>query len=177
METVKVDIQKLQLLNDRIAQTIDALNQLRLSVHGIHHTPAGYPTYGQSQMTPFVQSSPFGGAVPFTQGQPFGQSSPYAQYGAQFSPFANPYTAYSQPYPVGFQHTPNAVSPWSVGNWILPFGTAGNGLSHTTWEPTWQGQTWQTPTTWNQPWQSRTWNGAWDGAWQTRTPWTTTPTW
>ena len=37
METVKVDIQKLQLLNDRIAQTIEALNLVRMSVHGIQH--------------------------------------------------------------------------------------------------------------------------------------------
>ena len=42
METVNVDIRKLQLLNDRINQTIDALNQVRLSVHGLQHTmPAG----------------------------------------------------------------------------------------------------------------------------------------
>jgi hypothetical protein len=34
----KVDIRKLQLLNDRINQTIDALNQVRLSVHGLAHT-------------------------------------------------------------------------------------------------------------------------------------------
>jgi hypothetical protein len=170
METVKVDIQKLQLLNDRIAQTIDALNQLRQSVHGIHHTPAGYPAYGQSQMTPFVQGSPFGGAVPFGP-------SPYGQYGAQFSPFASPFAGYSQPYPVGFQHTPQAVSPYAVGNWILPFGSTGNGLSHTTWEPTWQTPTWQTPT-WQTPtWQNRTWNGTWNGAWQTQTPWTNTGTW
>jgi hypothetical protein len=33
--TAKVDIRKLQLLNDRIAQTIEALNQVRLSVHGL----------------------------------------------------------------------------------------------------------------------------------------------
>ena len=39
METVKVDVQKLQLLNDRIAQTIEALNQVRMSVHGIQHSP------------------------------------------------------------------------------------------------------------------------------------------
>ena len=38
METAKVDIRKLQLLNDRINQTIDALNQVRLSVHGLSHT-------------------------------------------------------------------------------------------------------------------------------------------
>jgi hypothetical protein len=68
METVKVDIEKLQMLNDRINQTIDALNQLRRSVHnyqsefGLQHTAAlpqqqvmgipGYnvqaPFYGQN---------------------------------------------------------------------------------------------------------------------------------
>ena len=51
METANVDIRKLQLLNDRINQTIDALNQVRLSVHGLQHTTPqqqnvgwGYPT-------------------------------------------------------------------------------------------------------------------------------------
>ncbi|HEX5031509.1 MAG TPA: hypothetical protein VFX78_08630 [Candidatus Eisenbacteria bacterium] len=34
----KVDVRKLQVLNDRINQTIDALNQVRLSVHGLGHT-------------------------------------------------------------------------------------------------------------------------------------------
>jgi hypothetical protein len=40
METAKIDIRKLQLLNDRINQTIDALNQVRLSVHGLSHSNA-----------------------------------------------------------------------------------------------------------------------------------------
>jgi hypothetical protein len=40
METAKVDIRKLQILNDRIAQTIDALNQVRLSVHGVSASPS-----------------------------------------------------------------------------------------------------------------------------------------
>ena len=49
METVKVDIRRLQNLNDRINQTIDALAQLRQSVHGFqnvglqHSTAVGYP--------------------------------------------------------------------------------------------------------------------------------------
>ena len=65
METAKVDIRKLQLLNDRINQCIDALNQVRLSVHGLSagaglsHTaspffpgvnpgiPTGFGPYGQ----------------------------------------------------------------------------------------------------------------------------------
>jgi len=34
----KVDIRKLQLLNDRVCQTIDALNQVRMSVHGLGQT-------------------------------------------------------------------------------------------------------------------------------------------
>jgi hypothetical protein len=34
----KVDVRKLQVLNDRINQTIDALNQVRLSVHGLSHS-------------------------------------------------------------------------------------------------------------------------------------------
>jgi hypothetical protein len=40
METVKVDLRKLQTLNDRINQTIDALTQLRQSVHGFQ--PAAF---------------------------------------------------------------------------------------------------------------------------------------
>lgn len=80
METV--NMQRLQLLNDRIAQTIEALNQLRLTVHGISHTSApvspwgGYPmTYGQPS---FVQPTSFGqsfGQPQFVQ-QPF-VSSPF----------------------------------------------------------------------------------------------------
>ena len=42
METAKVDLRKLQLLNDRITQVIDALNQVRFSVHGLQHTAASY---------------------------------------------------------------------------------------------------------------------------------------
>jgi hypothetical protein len=43
----KVDIRKLQLLNDRINQTIDALNQVRLSVHGLAHSQYQGPMQGQ----------------------------------------------------------------------------------------------------------------------------------
>src|SRR5207302_2142009 len=42
METAKVDLRKLQLLNDRIAQVIDALNQVRFSVHGLQHSAPGF---------------------------------------------------------------------------------------------------------------------------------------
>src|SRR5512140_930119 len=46
METAKVEIRKLQLLNDRINQCIDALNQVRLSVHGLSHSPGVSPSAG-----------------------------------------------------------------------------------------------------------------------------------
>ena len=43
METAKVDIRKLQTLNDCINRTIEALNQVRLSVHGgsLPYAPLG----------------------------------------------------------------------------------------------------------------------------------------
>ena len=49
MESARVDLRKLQLLNDRINQCLDALNQVRLSAHGLSHTtasPPGIPPYG-----------------------------------------------------------------------------------------------------------------------------------
>ena len=88
METAKVDIRKLQLLNDRINQCIDALNQVRLSVHGLSqglsHTGAqsgvnaGSP-YGLGQTgfgaNPFLQANPFtqAGANPWFGQAGFGQ--------------------------------------------------------------------------------------------------------
>jgi hypothetical protein len=46
METANVDIRKLQMLNDRINQTIEALNQVRLSVHGLQHSTQVNPNVG-----------------------------------------------------------------------------------------------------------------------------------
>ena len=127
METVKVDMQKLQLLNDRIAQTIDALNQLRLSVHGIQHTPQAWgPNIGYGAS--FGSYSPFGVYNPYAQ-QAFGQS-PYAQ------PFVSPYG----PFVPGLQHTsPTTTVGVPYPTWTQP--TFSNGLSHTTWDPTWQTRT------------------------------------
>ena len=105
--TAKVDIRKLQLLNDRIAQTIDALNQVRLSVHGLglSHTPqfgvgqaTGYPFAGvpyQTASMGYPYQVPFQAAygqgmvpglshtTPWLQNQAYGQQvwgqTPYAQ--------------------------------------------------------------------------------------------------
>jgi hypothetical protein len=135
----KVDVRKLQILNDRINQTIDALNQVRLSVHGLGHT-------GLSQgMSPFTQGfgqqqsfgqSPFGIQQPFGIQPSFGIPSPYGipqQLGFQH----NPYQQYLNPFTNPFL-TQGMSSPWSqVGS---PWGYSqvgggigspyGGGLSH-----------------------------------------------
>jgi hypothetical protein len=129
METVKVDIQKLQLLNDRIAQMIDALNQVRMSAHGIQHTPQAY------------------GPVPF--GSTYGAyPTPQAGFVQPFNPYTSPYT--TSPYAGSFLGSqlpvPFTTSPFVGGlqhaGWPTPY-TTGNGISHTTWDPTWQWRTGQ----------------------------------
>lgn len=80
METAKVDIRKLQLLNDCINRTIEALNQVRLSVHagGIQHSAqmglqgigtapflGGYPgSYLGAYTTPFGYNPQAASMVP-----------------------------------------------------------------------------------------------------------------
>lgn len=103
----KVDVRKLQLLNDRIAQTIEALNQVRLSVHGLTHTPGlpqtipftpptvPFPGYGMA-MTPSFPAYP--GILPGLQHSPFTPFTPFTPY----TPFA-PYTLPNVP---GFVPTP-----------------------------------------------------------------------
>lgn len=111
MDTVKVDIQKLQLLNERIAQTLDALNQVRMSMQGFQHTSIPTPpwaAYGGYAPAPFVQPP----------------------YGMPFAPFA-------------------------------PFG-AYNGISHTSWDPTFQTRMPWTPSPWTtSPWTPTTWPQTW----------------
>ncbi len=94
METAKVDIRKLQLLNDRINQCIDALNQVRLSVHGLA------PTQVQGGINPVI--NPVGGL----SHSPFAPS-PFGAMGAQ-----NPLSAYGQP---GF-----GVSPYAFTQGYVP---------------------------------------------------------
>jgi hypothetical protein len=141
METVKVDIQKLQLLNDRITQTIEALNQVRLSMHTAQQ-PSG-------TVSPWGVSSPYGQSYGFSPyaGQPQFQPSFQPGYGTPFIPYAvspfvgahgyGPQSAYG-----GIQHvSPSQVQPQLPGTWgTYGFATpwSQNGISHSTWDPTWQ---------------------------------------
>jgi hypothetical protein len=118
----KVDVRKLQVLNDRINQTIDALNQVRLSVHGLGHTPGipqnPFPTQG------FGVPQPFGVQQPFGLQQPYNLQQPYGMTGIQGIPGINP--------ALGFQHNPyqpflspftNPLLTQGVTNPWTPMGT------------------------------------------------------
>ncbi|HTS02490.1 MAG TPA: hypothetical protein VMN04_08200 [Thermoanaerobaculia bacterium] len=102
METAKVDIRKLQLLNDRINQCIDALNQVRVSVHGLSHASAA------------------GAGIPFGQA-PLGQT-PYGMgFGAGYAP------AFAQP--LGYQPFVAQQVPMGQGYNLAGYNPA-IGLSH-----------------------------------------------
>jgi hypothetical protein len=124
METAKVDIRKLQLLNDRINQCIDALNQVRLSVHGLsqglsHTSPQ---SQGINPGAQYSQGFSGFGANPFIQpgvnpfGNPFGQTgvNPYGQAGFGQMPIGQ--SPLNQGFAPGLSHTSGQS----------PFGQAGN---------------------------------------------------
>src|SRR5215470_20035951 len=134
MVEAKVDIRKLQLLNDRIAQVTDALNQVRLSVHGLAHTGmiaqpfAGVP-FGIPQ-----QSFGFPQQLSYPWGQPIGQLTPgYPSplgvgFGLQHTGTYGPYSQAAMAYTPFSQGLVGTVSPWTgVFGWAPPFG---GGLSH-----------------------------------------------
>jgi hypothetical protein len=162
MDMVKVDIQKLQLLNERIGQTLEALEQVRSSVQGLQHSAA--PQTWNAQ--PFVAPPPFG---PYQQ-QPQQQQNPFAQ---TFNPYV-PFQAYAfhndprqydprqynQPQYDPRQYSPQQYSPQPYGqpqysqpqygqpqfNQPPPYAVRvqppTNGLSHTAWDPSWQRLAW-----------------------------------
>jgi hypothetical protein len=137
METAKVDIRKLQLLNDRINQTIDALNQVRLSVHGIQQGGqwgafgAGFG--GQSAIGQGLGVNQFGGMLGQVPGMVpgFTHTGGYAQ-----SPYAFQNPLLAQLWGAGVSpYAQQAVlghlgqqSPYGV------YGQQGLGLGHTSLE-------------------------------------------
>jgi hypothetical protein len=148
METAKVDIRKLQLLNDRINQCIDALNQVRLSVHGLSGASPGVqsgigagqnpafdyglglthsgfgqnpfvqPGIGQSPVVPFGSPNVFG-QVPVTQGYfPGFAAAGYPQQTGAFGIGMNPLMA-------GLTHTsPETLDAFRRPVWADPLLTA-----------------------------------------------------
>jgi hypothetical protein len=117
METAKVDIRKLQLLNDRINQCIDALNQVRLSVHGLSqglsHTS---PQSGINAGTPYGLGFSGAGANPFT--------NPGAQAGV--NPFGLGQTGFPQGAAGQFPVTPGFAPGLSHSSSLSPFAQGVN---------------------------------------------------
>ena len=128
METAKVDIRKLQVLNDRINQCIDALNQVRLSVHGLapaQQTAGINPAAGLSHTS--FGASPFGAGLPnplSLYGQP-AIGVPYP--GVGINPFAS-----------GIAHT-TGFGQQGAGAFGMtgPFGAFGPETYETSLRPVW----------------------------------------
>ena len=138
METAKVDIKKLQLLNDRINQCIDALNQVRLSVHGLSHSTAlgaGIPTMPSGPIDPRLDPrlaaaySPYGGNPysPFGQIGAFPPGISHTALGFNANPFANQFSPFSPVVPqatpfAGLSHTsPESVEAYGRPTWADPY--------------------------------------------------------
>jgi len=130
----KVDVRKLQILNDRINQTIDALNQVRFSVHGLGHT-GGLQSFNPYMSQGFGMQQPFGMGVPGIGLQQLqgGLTGGFPGLGPQ-STFGFPGVGPQST--LGFQHSPyqqllqnpylsQINSPWSQ------IGSPWNVLGHT----------------------------------------------
>jgi hypothetical protein len=145
METAKVDIRKLQLLNDRINQCIDALSQVRLSVHGLSHTAGINPNVPLQASAFGIQDPRFNMGIGQQQGQqqvgipqPFGTGLSHTPlfFGGPQQVGFNPYAPFA-----GWGGVQAGVNPYAgigagIGgfqggmNPYLPFAQLG-GLSHT----------------------------------------------
>lgn len=80
--TARVDIQRLQILNDRLCQTLDALNQVRMSAHNISQSPY---TQGLGQWNTVGGFNTLGGYnthVPFFGGYSYGIPQTVAPFSA-----------------------------------------------------------------------------------------------
>jgi hypothetical protein len=92
METVKVDVQKLQILNDRLTQCLEALGQVRLSAHALQ------PSFG----------TPFSSGISHTN-LPYGN-----QFGSQFG-FNQPYNVWNQMSQLGYGQGISHTNPFTQG--------------------------------------------------------------
>ena len=120
METARVDIRKLQLLNDRINQCLDALTQVRASVHGLSHTAAPMP----GVLPPPAQLGGIGVAADprFAYGySPFGAPMAAVAGGLSHTPFAAPAAPF---FAAGANPAAQQIPTWAFGA----------GLSHSPFE-------------------------------------------
>lgn len=106
----RVDIQKLQMLCDRINQAAEALDQVRMSVSGLSHTGQA-PFYGFAQSPVYGQPLQYQALQPVIPWQQQALPPLYSGVGLQHSvdPRLNPIYAANMPVgyglPAGIQHT------------------------------------------------------------------------
>lgn len=70
--TARVDIQRLQILNDRLCQTLDALNQVRMSAHNISYSPYAQGPGQWSTVAGFNTLGGYNTHLPFFGGYSYG---------------------------------------------------------------------------------------------------------
>ena len=140
--TVRIDMQKLQMLNDRLCQTLEALNQVRLTAHNI--APAGF-TNPQVGLNPHMGTGMVPWATLPVNGYPqFAQPGFWGAHGFGGMPIHTGYNGYPIANHFGGQNvwgtpvTPNYLPMYSapVGHMTQPyFGAAqnytSNGYDHT----------------------------------------------
>lgn len=135
MDSVRVDLARLQLLNDRICQCLDALNQVRVSMAPGTTFGQGFPSFGTN--SPWNPTAPWVGGISHTTGQnwagnPYSGIPSYGPFGPQTAGFAgpnfvNPYTISpftANPFVGGLSHTSvpgygNGYAPFALNN---PYG-------------------------------------------------------
>jgi hypothetical protein len=148
METAKVDIRRLQVLNDCINRTIEALNQVRLSVHagGLQHSaPIGVSGYVQA---PYLASPLASMGIPAAYGPAAAYGVPglghtAAAYYPQYAAAALAASAYGQPFAAQVPFASPSAAWASPSAWTTPsaWATQGlGGLGHsalgsTDWDP------------------------------------------
>ena len=125
---MEVDITRLQILNDRIAQTIDALSHLRATTAGLSHA-GGYGWSGVPGMSPSPwASSPYNAwNTPF--GVPQAGMSPMLGIGHGLGHAADPYAMMNQINP--WLNVPHATPFGMMGAGYHPYAAGLPGLSHT----------------------------------------------
>lgn len=116
--TARIDLGRLQLLNDRICQTLEAINQLRLTAH------AYAPAYGQGYAQSFVGAPTVGMDLGWNRFNTFGLGNTISGYNGinpinTFGLGTIPaYNHFVSPYGMGINPM---VSPFSYG--VNPFTT------------------------------------------------------
>jgi hypothetical protein len=128
METAKVDIRKLQLLNDRINQVIDALHQVRLSVHALQQSQQMQQPYGAGFGTPYPNPFVTQSMNPFQQQQGYGQG--FNPMLGQGQGQGQGWQGFGQSFGQGFGQT-QGTNPGLLHTTGLPFFGGAQGLSHT----------------------------------------------